>query len=124
MELRPPRGSVRVPSLRGRRRREIERELASHLEDACRDLERAGMSPDEATRQSLIRFGDPGEIADGFARVYRPRLSARLAVACGLAASVFVGAYSSGAFASGATSHRAHAVAHHVRIATPVRARP
>jgi hypothetical protein len=102
-----------MPALRGRRRREVERELASHLEEARRDLEQAGMSSEEAERESLVRFGDPCEIADGFARVYRPRLSARLAVACGLAASLFVGAYSSGAFASGASSHHAHATSHH-----------
>lgn len=109
----------RLTALRGRRRREIERELASHLAEARRELERAGVPPEEAERQSLLRFGDPGEIADGFARVYRPRLSARLAVACGLAVSLFVGAYSSGAIASGASSRHTHALTGHTVAATP-----
>lgn len=118
MERRHFQGAIRIPALRGRRRREVERELASHLDELQRDLERSGLPPDEAARQSLIRFGDPGEIADGFARVYRPRLSAQLAVAFGLAASLFVGAYSSGAFASGASSHHAHTTFRHPHTST------
>lgn len=109
MDLRSSRLGIRLPSLPRGYRGEIERELASHLEESRRDLELSGLSAEEAAKQSLIRFGDPAEIADGFSRVYRPRLSARLAVACGLAASLFVGAYSSGAFASGATTRHAHA---------------
>lgn len=115
---------IGLPSLHGKRRREIERELASHLEEARRDLERAGLSREEAEHQSLIRLGDPTEIADGFARVYRPRLSARVAVACGLAASLFVGAYSSGAFASGASSHHRHTGTQQPRVVQTVRPQP
>jgi hypothetical protein len=121
MDPNANRRPIRLPSLHGKRRREIERELASHLEESRRDLVRSGLTPEEAERQSLIRLGDPSEIADGFARVYRPRLSARLAVACGLAASLFVGAYSSGAIASGASAHHAHTTVRHAHTVSGAR---
>lgn len=112
---------IRLGPITGRRRREIERELASHVEDTRRELELGGLSPEEAERESLRRLGDPSEIADAFARVYRPRWSARVAIACALAGSLLVGAYSSGAFASGASSHRAHALP--VHATSPLRPR-
>lgn len=107
-------------ALRGRRRREIERELAAHLEDTQRELRLAGSSPTEAERQSLERLGDISEIADGFARVYQTRWSTRLALAFGLAASLVVGAYSSGAFASGASAHHARNAASEVHATARV----
>ena len=42
---------------RGRRERELEEELASHVALHAADNERAGMSPGEARRQALIRLG-------------------------------------------------------------------
>lgn len=108
---------VLLSSLPRRMRGEIERELAGHLEDCRHHLEGTGLSAEEATRESLARLGDPFEIADGFARVYRPRIWSRLALAFALAGTLVAGAYSSGAFASPATRH--HQPAQHHARATP-----
>jgi hypothetical protein len=106
-----------------RRRREIERELATHLEDTQRELRLAGLSAPEAQRQSVERLGDMSEIIDGFARVYRTRWSTRLALALGLAGSLVVGAYSTGAFASGASAHHARTTPAGVHTTTHVLSR-
>jgi hypothetical protein len=108
-----PERLIRLRTLRGRRRRDIERELASHLEDTRRELWLAGLPPAEAERQSLERLGDLSEIADGFERVYRRGWSTRLALAFGLAGTLLVGAYSSGAFASGASAHHGGSLSGH-----------
>lgn len=115
MDRSAPERLIRIRTLRGHRRREIERELASHLEDTRRELWLAGLPPAEAERQSLERLGDLAEIADGFERVYRRGWSTRLALAFGLAGTLLVGAYSSGAFASGASAHHGAGVPAHTR---------
>lgn len=58
----------RIPS---GRRREIQRELRSHIEDFAVAAREAGRDEDEIERAVLAHFGDPGQIAQGFAWVYR-----------------------------------------------------
>jgi hypothetical protein len=58
----------RVPSVR---RREIQRELRSHIEDFVVAAREAGRDQDEIERAVLSNFGDPGQIAQDFAWVYR-----------------------------------------------------
>jgi hypothetical protein len=53
------------------RQREIQRELRSHIEDFVGAAREAGCSQDEIERAVLANFGDPGQIAQGFAWVYR-----------------------------------------------------
>src|SRR5579863_3352883 len=53
------------------RRREIQRELRSHIEDLVVAAREAGRGQDEIERLVLANFGDPGQIAQGFAWVYR-----------------------------------------------------
>jgi hypothetical protein len=55
----------------GKRRREIQRELRSHVEDFVAAAREAGRSQDEIEELVLAHFGDPGQIAQGFAWVYR-----------------------------------------------------
>jgi hypothetical protein len=114
MERRRSHYSVRLPSLPGRRRLEIERELATHLEETRRELQLAGLSTEDAERESLARLGDLTEIADGFEKVYRPRRSTRLVLAFTVAGGLVAGAYSSGALASSASVHHGHAL--HARV--------
>ena len=59
----------RIPS--AKRRREIQRELRSHIEDFAVAARAAGRDEDEIERAVLANFGDPGQIAQGFAWVYR-----------------------------------------------------
>jgi len=61
--------SSRIPS--GVRRREIQRELRCHIEDFVTAAREAGCGPDEIEKLVLANFGDPGQIAQGFAWVYR-----------------------------------------------------
>jgi hypothetical protein len=66
--------SSQIPS--GKRRAEIQRELRSHIEDfvaAAREAGRdnAEIEKDEIEKLVLARLGDPGQIAQGFAWVYR-----------------------------------------------------
>lgn len=61
--------SSRMPP--GKRRREIQRELRAHIEDFVAAARGAGREPDEIERLVLANFGDPGQIARGFAWVYR-----------------------------------------------------
>ena len=61
--------SSQIPS--GKRRREIQRELRSHIEDFVVAAREAGRGQDEIERLVLAHFGDPGQIAQGFAWVYR-----------------------------------------------------
>jgi hypothetical protein len=63
---------VNSPHIRyGWRRQEIQRELRAHIEDFVIAAQRSGS--DEAGIEKLVRahFGDPGQIANGFAWVYR-----------------------------------------------------
>jgi hypothetical protein len=61
--------SSRIPS--EMRRREIERELRGHIEDFVVAAREAGCGQDEIEKLVLANFGDPGQIAQGFAWVYR-----------------------------------------------------
>jgi hypothetical protein len=61
--------SARIPS--GMRRRDIERELRCHIEDFVVAAREAGCGQDEIEKLVLEKFGDPGQIAEGFAWVYR-----------------------------------------------------
>jgi hypothetical protein len=58
-----------IPS--GKRRREIQLELRSHIEDFVVAEREAGRGEDEIEKLVLAHFGDPGQIAHGFAWVYR-----------------------------------------------------
>ena len=58
-----------IPS--GMRRRDIERELRCHIEDFVVAAREAGCGQDEIEKLVLANFGDPGQIARGFAWVYR-----------------------------------------------------
>jgi hypothetical protein len=53
------------------KRREIQRELRSHIEDFVVAAREAGRGQDEIEKLVLANFGDPGQIAQGFAWVYR-----------------------------------------------------
>jgi hypothetical protein len=53
------------------KRREIERELRSHIEDFVGAARAAGRDYDEIEKLALTHFGDPGQVAQGFAWVYR-----------------------------------------------------
>ena len=55
----------------GKRRREVRRELRSHIEDFMCAARAAGRGDEEIAGLVLANFGDPGEIARGFAWVYR-----------------------------------------------------
>jgi hypothetical protein len=58
-----------IPS--AKRRGEIHRELRSHIEDFVVAARNAGHGQHEIERLVLANFGDPGQIAQGFAWVYR-----------------------------------------------------
>jgi hypothetical protein len=58
-----------IPS--GNRRREIQRELRSHIEDFVAAAREAGVHQDQIEKLVLANFGDPDQIAQGFAWVYR-----------------------------------------------------
>lgn len=55
----------------GKRRREIQRELRSHIEDFVVAAREDGRGQDEIEKLVLAHFGDPSQIARGFAWVYR-----------------------------------------------------
>ena len=61
--------SSRIPS--EKRRGEIQRELRSHIEDFVVAAHEAGRDQDEIEKLVLANFGDPAQIAQGFAWVYR-----------------------------------------------------
>jgi hypothetical protein len=61
--------SSQVPS--GKRRGEIQHELRAHIEDFVFASREAGRDQDEIEKLVLANFGDPGQIAQGFAWVYR-----------------------------------------------------
>src|ERR1700733_4588614 len=60
--------SSRVPSAT---RRDIERELRCHIEDFIVAARAAGCGQDEIEKLLLKNFGDPGQVAQDFAWVYR-----------------------------------------------------
>jgi hypothetical protein len=107
-----------------RRRGAISRELRSHIEAAQRDLELTGWRREDARREVIARLGDPTEIVEGFAEVYRPSRRNRIGLACLLATGLLLGAYgASGTRASAHATHpatpqvyttsRAHHASHH-----------
>jgi len=59
----------RIPS--ARRRREVLRELRAHVEDFVSAGRQRGRSEEDSERLLLERFGDPRQIAQQFAWVYR-----------------------------------------------------
>jgi hypothetical protein len=61
--------SSQIPS--GRRRREVLRELKTHVDDFVHVSLAAGRSEEETQRLVVASFGDPREIAKQFAWVYR-----------------------------------------------------
>jgi hypothetical protein len=61
--------SSRIPS--GKRRRELLRELRSHVEDFVLNARSAGHAEAEIEKQVVARFGDPHLIGQNFAWVYR-----------------------------------------------------
>jgi hypothetical protein len=61
--------SSQIPS--GKRRGEIQRELRSHIEDFVVAAHEAGCDQDEIEKLVLANFGDPSQISQGFAWVYR-----------------------------------------------------
>ena len=77
----------------GKRRSDIQRELRCHIEDFVVAARERGRGQDEIEKLVLAHFGDPGQIARGFAWVYRHevrslRLSAYLLSTVLLAASL------------------------------------
>jgi hypothetical protein len=67
----------------GKRRQEIQRELRCHIEDFVLAARAAGRGDEEIAKMAVANFGDPTQIAETFAWVYRRER----AVAC---ACVFV----------------------------------
>ena len=61
--------SARIPSWK--RRREIQRELRAHIEDFITASREAGRADDEIEKMIAASFGDPAQIAEAFAWVYR-----------------------------------------------------
>jgi hypothetical protein len=59
----------RMPS--GKRRLEIQRELRSHIEDFVVAARESGRDEDDIEKLLRANFGDPGQIAQSFAWVYR-----------------------------------------------------
>jgi len=64
-------GIINSSQVPRRRRREIQRELRSHIEDFIVAAREAGRDQAEIDRLLLANFGDPGQIARGFNWVYR-----------------------------------------------------
>src|SRR5690242_11491646 len=63
------RGVARLLGLltRGRREREFEEELQSHVEMHTDEGIRAGLSPEEARRQALVTLGGAQQVRDAYA---------------------------------------------------------
>jgi hypothetical protein len=61
--------SSQIPS--GKRRFELHRELRSHIDDFVVAAREAGCDQNEIEKLVLANFGDPAQIAQGFAWVYR-----------------------------------------------------
>lgn len=106
-----------VPASR-RRRRVIERELRSHLEESRADLERDGWSSDRALEESLTRLGNVDEIAAAFGEAYNTTRRPRVGLALGLASALLLGVYGGGALAA----HQPQQA--HAKTVTTVRKHP
>lgn len=83
-----------IPS--GKRRREIERELRSHIEDFVASAREAGRGQDEIEQLVRANFGEPGQIAQGFAWVYRRERRMLQAFAFMLSTALVASALSAG----------------------------
>src|SRR5215471_8441337 len=71
--------SSQVP--RGQRLREIQREVRSHIEDFVEAARERGHGDDEIEQMVMASFGDPAQIAEAFAWVYRwERAAARVSL--------------------------------------------
>src|SRR5579872_920213 len=117
MEANPIEELSRGLRLSRRRRQTIERELETHVEDARRDLELAGWSPESARRESFERLGDPGEIAQGFERAYRPRRKNQIGLSVALATGLIMGVYGiGGSLASARSVHHAPTRISHIQV--------
>ncbi len=97
--------TLRLPR---RRRQDITRELQAHLDESRRDLLLAGWQPEDATRESIERLGDPAEIAEGFQRVYRPSRRNQFGLAVALATAMVLGVYGIGGGLVSANPSRVH----------------
>jgi hypothetical protein len=73
---------VNSSQIPGKRRREIQRELRSHIDDFVAAARAAGRDQDEIEKLALANFGDPRQIAQGFAWVYRHERRTLRALAC------------------------------------------
>ena len=100
-----------------RRKRAIFMELSSHLQETQLELEQAGWRSDDAIRESLVRLGDPTEIVDGFAQVYRPSRRKQLGLAFALATGMVLGVYGVGGSLASATPTTHQHVSHHAHEA-------
>jgi hypothetical protein len=70
-------------------REEAVEEIAAHVADATADLVAGGVSPTDAERRVIVRFGPPDRLADALAAARRERW--QLATAAGVALRVTVG---------------------------------
>lgn len=77
--------SSRIPR---RRRREIQRELRSHIEELVLTARAAGRHEDEIKQLVLASFGEPEQIAQGFSWVYRHEWRTLRALAFTLSAAL------------------------------------
>lgn len=105
---------VKALALPRGKRHAIERELRAHVAESRRDLELAGVAPDEAEREAVSRLGDIAEIAEGFDHVYRPPAKLRVAVAFSVAGALMLLGIYGGPLASATAAH--HAPAHAARV--------
>src|SRR5882724_2443247 len=65
----------------GSRRREVVRELRSHVEDFVNDARRSGLDDNEIEKRVRANFGDPLQVSRNFAWVYKnDRTMVRLSV--------------------------------------------
>ena len=55
--------------------RRLSRELADHLESLASDLERQGLSSDEARQRALEHMGDPGALSTVYLEQWRQRMN-------------------------------------------------
>src|SRR5215467_2989761 len=68
-----------IPS--GKRRQEIQRELRCHIEDFVLAARASGRDDEQIAKMAVANFGDPAQIAEAFAWVYRrERAVARVCV--------------------------------------------
>lgn len=68
------------------------------------ELERTGWSPEEASKESVSRLGDPRDIVSEFDSVYRPKRRNQVGLALALASGMILGVYGIGGTLASATS--------------------